>query len=66
MEDYTNLYQQHVCTVRKLIIDARYYRYHRASWEEDRSSDMLALAEANLNRAEEILYKHIHPKEVMS
>jgi hypothetical protein len=66
MEDYTNLYQQHVRTVRKLIIDARYYRYHRASWEEDRSSKMLALAEINLNEAERILLTYLHPKEVVS
>ena len=59
MEDYTNLYQQHVRTVRKLIIDARYYRYHKASWEEDRSGEMLTLAEINLNEAERILYKFV-------
>ena len=57
MEDYTSLYHQSILTTRKLILDARFNKYHRAEWEEDRVQELLFLAEANLKSAEDLLTK---------
>jgi hypothetical protein len=55
MERSRNIYHQHVLTARKLILDARYYKEHRAEWEEDISAWCLSLAEENLKQAELLL-----------
>jgi hypothetical protein len=57
MEDYRSLYHQSILTVRKLILDARYYQNHRAGWETDNSRKKLILAEANLVLAMEMVEK---------
>ncbi len=51
MEDYQNLISRCILNVKKLILDAKYYRYDRSEWEEDCSPERLALAEANLKQA---------------
>ncbi len=58
MEDYRNLYHQSILTVRKLILEAKYYRYHRADWEEDISEGKLYAAQMNLEHAE-LYLKHM-------
>lgn len=50
-DSYINQYHQHILTARKLILEAVYYKRHRAYWEEDRSSEKLNLAEINLDAA---------------
>ena len=55
MESARNLYHQHILTARKMILDARYFKEHRAEWEEDISGWCLSLAEENLKQAEVLL-----------
>ena len=50
--------QQHHLIVRKLVLDIKYYRNHRAEFEEDRSADCIFLAEANLKNVERILERY--------
>jgi hypothetical protein len=55
MENYRSLIARQILTVRRLILEARYYKYDRAEWEEDYSEGRLFLAEANLKDAESML-----------
>lgn len=55
MENYRSLIARQLLTVRSLILEARYYKYDRAEWEEDHSEGRLFLAEANLKDAESML-----------
>jgi hypothetical protein len=62
MENSRNLIAQTLLTVRKLILDIKYYRNDRAHWEEDRSPVLIALAEANLASAEHRLELFVKSK----
>jgi len=55
MEDYRGIVARCILNVRKLILDAHYYKYDRADWEEDYSKDRLIIAEINLKQAETVL-----------
>jgi hypothetical protein len=55
MEDYVNLYQQHILNVKTFLLKAKYYRNHRAEWEDDRSNDCILMAEENLAAAKRVL-----------
>jgi len=55
MEDYRSLIARQILAVRKLILEARYYKYDRADWEEDYSEGRLYLAEVNLKNAQDML-----------
>ncbi len=57
MESFRNEIQKHFLTIRKLILDVRYYQNHRAWWEEDRSANCLCLARENLKEAERLAEK---------
>lgn len=52
MENQANLIDKTLLTVRKLILDIKYYQNDRAHWEEDISPALISLAEANLVSAE--------------
>ena len=65
MEENRRQIERHLCSVRKLILDAKYYRNHRATWEEDKSTNCLFLAEVNLKNADRLL-DHLKPKEYVN
>ena len=62
MEEYRSQIESQLCAVRKLILDAKYYRNHRASWEEDKTADCIFLAEENLKNVDRLLV-YLDPKE---
>jgi len=57
MDSFKSEIQQHFLTVRKLILEARYYRNHRDWWEEDKADDCIFLAEENLKEVERLIEK---------
>jgi len=55
MEDYRGIISRCILNVRKMILDARYYKYDRSDWEHDCSDGRLELAGINLKQAETLV-----------
>jgi len=51
MEDYRNLYQQHILNVKISLLKEEYYRNHRAEHEDNMTFDCILMAEENLAAA---------------
>ena len=47
--------QQHFLIIRKMILEVGCYRNYRGEFEEDKSTDCIFIAEANLKAAERVL-----------